>query len=187
MLLKGLQDVEVAPDPGEAAEMVILRIIHAADMPDPIALVQQLSGDTGSNRHPRASGDGARSQASTSRLPSDFPALISLLERNGRHLVAQQLHDQVGLVRYQPPDLALKPWRPLGPDWTRELAAVLKSVTGSTWSVSLSSESGEATLLEQEKIAEERVRNEVLNDPNVRQVMDAFPGSELESYSSRGA
>ena len=41
MLLKGLQDVEIAPDPREAAEMALLRLIHAADMPDPASLLQR--------------------------------------------------------------------------------------------------------------------------------------------------
>src|SRR3954449_6734335 len=45
MLLKGLQDVEIAPDPREAAEMALLRLIHAADMPDPASLVARLSGE----------------------------------------------------------------------------------------------------------------------------------------------
>src|SRR4051794_22918240 len=45
MLLKGLQDVEIAPDPREAAEMALLRLIHAADMPDPAALVAKLTGE----------------------------------------------------------------------------------------------------------------------------------------------
>ncbi len=33
MLLKGLQDVQAAPDPQEAATMALLRLIHAADCP----------------------------------------------------------------------------------------------------------------------------------------------------------
>jgi DNA polymerase-3 subunit gamma/tau len=41
-------------------------------------------------------------------------------------------------------------------------------------------------LLDQEKIAEQRVRADVLADPNVRAVMDAYPGAELESFSTRG-
>src|SRR5438309_5404941 len=45
MLLKGLQDVEVAPDPREAAEMALLRLIHAADMPDPASLMSRLTGE----------------------------------------------------------------------------------------------------------------------------------------------
>ena len=45
MLLKGLQDVQIAPDPREAAEMAILRLMLAADLPDPAALVTTLSVD----------------------------------------------------------------------------------------------------------------------------------------------
>ena len=76
--------------------------------------------------------------------------------------------------------------RPLGGDWPRELTAALKSITGTSWQVSLSDEAGEPSLLDQEKMAEERVRADVLADPNVRAVMDAFPDSELESFSTRG-
>jgi DNA polymerase-3 subunit gamma/tau len=56
-----------------------------------------------------------------------------------------------------------------------------------SWQVSLSDEFGEPSLLEQEKMAEERVRADVLADAGVRAVMDAFPGAELESFSTRGS
>ena len=81
----------------------------------------------------------------------------------------------------------LKPLRPLGGDWSRELAAALKSLTGASWQVLLSDDAGEPSLLEQEKMAEERVRAEVLADPNVRAVIDVFPDAELESFSTRGS
>ncbi|HEY8593455.1 MAG TPA: DNA polymerase III subunit gamma/tau [Sphingomicrobium sp.] len=185
MLLKGLQDVQVAPDPREAAEMALLRLIHAADMPDPGALMSRMTDDGGSSA-PRAAP--AREPAgATARLPDSFRALVQLLENNGRHQLAVQLHDQVGVVRYAPPELVLKPMRPFGHDWPRDLAAALKSATGATWQVSLSDEAGEPSLLDQEKMAEERVRADVLADPNVRAVLDAFPGAELESYSTRGS
>src|SRR5690349_22170317 len=45
LLLKALQDVDEAPDPREAAEMALLRLIHAADMPDPATLMQRLTGE----------------------------------------------------------------------------------------------------------------------------------------------
>ena len=38
------------------------------------------------------------------------------------------------------------------------------------------------SLFDQEKIAEERVRADVLADPNVRAVMDAFPDAQLETF-----
>jgi DNA polymerase-3 subunit gamma/tau len=185
MLLKGLQDVAVAPDPREAAEMALLRLIHAADLPDPAVLIARLSGE-GPAAAPAAAPAG-KAAAPKASMPADFGELIQRLEAAGKHQLAVQLHDQVGLVRYAPPELVLRPARPLGPDWPRDLAQVLKSATGTAWQVSLSDESGEPSLLDQEKMAEERVRADVLADPNVRAVMDAFPDAELESFSTRGA
>ena len=181
MLLKGLQDVEIAPEPREAAEMALLRLIHAADMPDPASLMAKLNGEGASVAS--ASAPAARPSGATARVPADFVALVKVIEHSGKHLLAQQLHDQVGLVRYAPPELVLKPTRPLGADWSRDLANALKSATGTTWQVLLSDETGEPSLLDQEKMAEERVLADVLADPNVRAVMDAFPGAELESFS----
>jgi DNA polymerase-3 subunit gamma/tau len=185
MLLKGLEDVDAAPDPREAAEMALLRLIHAADMPDPASLVAKMS------REGAAAATSVRPSsapaAPIARLPADFRDLIDFLESNGRHQLAVQLHDQVGLVRYAAPEIVLKPTRPLGGDWPRELAATLKSLTGMSWSVNLSDEAGEPSLLDQEKMAEERVRADVLDDPNVRAVMEAFPDAELESYPTRGS
>jgi DNA polymerase-3 subunit gamma/tau len=184
MLLKGLQDVAVAPEPREAAEMALLRLIHAADLPDPASLLQRLTGE-GVAAAP-AGAPASKAAAPSARLPTDFPALVKAVEQSGRHLLAQQLHDQVGLVRFAPGELTLKLLRPLGADWPRELGAALKTITGTTWQVSLSDDPGEPSLLDQEKIAEQRVRADVLADPNVRAVMDAFPGAELESFSTRG-
>jgi DNA polymerase-3 subunit gamma/tau len=184
MLLKGLQDVEVAPDPREAAEMALLRLIHAADLPDPATLLAKLSGEGAVAPSVAPAG---KASGPSAQLPADFRGLIDFLEGRGKHQLAVQLHDQVGVVRYDPPELVLKPMRPLGGDWPRQLAAELKMLTRTSWQVSLSDEPGEPSLLDQEKMAEERVRADVLADPNVRAVMDAFPEAELESYPTRGS
>ena len=185
MLLKGLNDVDIAPDPREAAEMALLRLIHAADLPDPAALMARMSGEgvSGAASAPAPSGPAGGTKA---ELPAEFPALIKLLERGGKHQLALQLHDQVGLVRFEPPALVLKPLRPLGADWPRDLATQLKALTGSVWQVSISDEAGAPSLLEQEKMAEEKARSDLLADVNVAAVMDAFPEAELEP-SSKGA
>jgi DNA polymerase-3 subunit gamma/tau len=160
--------------------MALLRLIHAADLPDPAALMAKLGGE-GATTVPSAAPSG-KATGPSARIPGDFRALVKMLQDNGKQILAQQLHDQVGVVRYAPPELVLKPTRPLGGDWPRELAAQLKSVTASSWQVSLSDEAGEPSLLDQEKIAEERVRADVLADPNVQAVMDAFPDAQLEDF-----
>ncbi|MEO5773303.1 MAG: DNA polymerase III subunit gamma/tau [Sphingomicrobium sp.] len=183
MLLKGLTDVQIAPDPQEAATMALLRLVHAAELPDPAALIGRLTQEGAANA-PAATRAPASGPAAS--LPNDLKTLIQIVETSGKHLLAQQLHDQVGVVTFAPPELVLKPMRPLGPDWPRDLALALKAATGTTWQVSLSDAPSEPSLLDQEKIAEERARADVLSDPNVRAVLDAFPDAALESYASTG-
>jgi DNA polymerase-3 subunit gamma/tau len=187
LLLKGLQDVQVAPDPQEAASMALLRLIHAAELPDPATLMRKLSAEAGSVAA-SSTAPASSAPATAASLPADFRALVVAVEQSGKHLLAQQLHDHVGLVNFAPPQLALKPMRPLGPDFARDLALALKSISGATWRVTLSDSPSEPSLLDQEKIAEERARDAVLADPNVQAVLEAFPEAALESFvSTRGA
>ena len=177
MLLKGLDDVGQAPDPQEAATMALLRLIHAADLPDPAALVARLSGsDASSPPAPSAPAPSAPS------APSTYRELVDSLQRAGKRILSQELHDQVGLVSFSAGELVLKPLRPLGAEWTRDLAAALKDSTGSRWTVSFTDQGGEPSLQQQEQIAEETVRAAMLDEPNVRAVMESFPEASLDSY-----
>jgi len=176
MLLKGLNDVAQAPDPQEAATMALLRLIHAADLPDPAALVARLSGGD----VPSAPTQGRPAPAGPA-APSSYKALVDSLQQGGKRILAQELHDQVGLVSFTPPELVLKPLRPLGAEWTRDLAAALKEVTGAKWTVSFTDQGGEPSLQQQELIAEETMRAAVLDEPNVRGVLESFPDASLDS------
>lgn len=42
IMLKGLQEVQTAPNPQSAAEMIVIRLAYAADMPDPRDLLKKL-------------------------------------------------------------------------------------------------------------------------------------------------
>ena len=180
MLLKGLNDIAAAPDPQEAAVMALLRLIHAADLPDPAALVAKLLGGD-ANVVPSAAS--AAPAPSGPTQPSTYRELVDRLQGSGKRILAQELHDQVGLVSFTPPELVLKPLRPLGAEWTRDLSNALKDVTGSRWKVSFTDQGGEPSLQQQEQIAEETMRAAVLDEPNVRAVMESFPDATLESIS----
>jgi len=193
MLLKGLADVGQAPDPQEAAAMALLRVIHAAELPDPATILAQLQNGTAvaaaapSLAPARAAPRPPVASQAAPPLPSTFIALVEQLERSGQALLGLKLRDQVGLARYAPPELALKPLKPLGPDFSRELAAALKTLTGATWSVSLSDGEAEPSLKQQDDMAEERARAAVLAEPSVAAALAAFPTATLESVSSPGA
>jgi DNA polymerase-3 subunit gamma/tau len=174
MLLKGHDEVVKAADPREAADMAILRAVYASSLPDPGELARRI-----------AEGGVVPSASSppVSTAPADFGALVSRLETGGRYALAQLLHDNAGLVRYAPPELALRAVKPLPADFARELAGALKAIDGTTWQVSLADQPAERTLLEQETAA--RLANEdfVKAQPLVAGLLDAFPSAELTGWT----
>jgi DNA polymerase-3 subunit gamma/tau len=183
LLLKGLAEVNGAPMPLEAAEMALLRVIHASELPDPATLMEKLaSGEAvparASAGAPTSPGEGALLKA-----PAAFPALVDFLAANGKPHLAQQLHDYCGLVRYEPPELVFRPAKPLSGDFARDLAAALKGLTGTLWQVRASDEPAAATLLDHEKAQAETLRQSVLDSPLVKTAFEAFPGAELASYA----
>jgi DNA polymerase-3 subunit gamma/tau len=168
--------------PLEAAEMALLRVIHASEMPDPGALLEKLASGEGVAAR-AAAAPAAAEQGALMRAPETFAALVQLLADKGKPHLAQQLHDYCGLVRYAPPELVVRPAKPLSSDFTRDLAGVLKALTGTSWSILASNEEAEPTLLDQEKSEAERLRQSVLDAPLVRAAFEAFPGAELAGYS----
>ena len=184
LLLKGLQDVTIAPDPHEAATMALLRLIHSADMPDPSALAAMLAagGSTVAPQAPKAQASGPKAS-----LIPDFPSFVEAVEKQGKQWLGVQLRDHVGLVSFEPGELVLKPLKPLGPDFPRELALAAKEATGAAWQVRLTDEGGTPSLQQQEVMAEERMRAEVLEEPNVRALLDEFPEATLESIDRKEA
>ncbi len=85
LLLKGLAEVQAAPVPLQAAEMALLRLIHASDLPDPADLVKRIleGGESPvSNRPPATSRNGSEAASIAEQKPqspaeavSDLPAL----------------------------------------------------------------------------------------------------------------
>jgi DNA polymerase III subunit gamma/tau len=177
LLLKGLAEVHSAPMPLEAAEMALLRLIHASELPDPAALIEKLgSGDSVPARAPAAA-------SGTPPPPASFAELVRLLDASGKPLIAQQLHDYCGLVRYAPGELTVRPARPLPGDFARDVAAALKALTGTAWQVRVADEPGEPSLLDQERQEAERVRQDVLDSPLVKAAFEAFPEAELTGFT----
>ena len=55
MLLKGLEEVQIAPSPLQAAEMVLVRLAYVADLPTPAELVRSVV-ETSTSASPRGNG-----------------------------------------------------------------------------------------------------------------------------------
>ena len=197
LLLKGHEEVTRAANPGEAADMALLRIIHASQLPDPGELARRL--ETGAPMaipaattvqsapapaSPAAQATPAPGSNAPDNAPADFPALIDLLAQNGRAHMAQQLHDYAGLIRYAPGELAVRPVKPLPSDFARDLAAALKSLTQMVWDVAITDGDAQPSLLQQEEAQAAAARQAILDTPLVKAAFEAFPEAELVDYEA---
>ncbi|MFN3658742.1 MAG: DNA polymerase III subunit gamma/tau [Pseudolabrys sp.] len=73
MLLKGIGEVQASGRPVAAAEMVLVRIAYAADLPTPDEVVRTLGSDDGTAPAPRPSGNGGGMGAGASASQSFAP------------------------------------------------------------------------------------------------------------------
>jgi DNA polymerase-3 subunit gamma/tau len=81
ILLKGLSEVQLAPNPQSAAEMVLIRLAYAADLPDPAALIKDLKdapapsggGAAPSGGAPVSSSAGMSATAVSAPTPAQMP------------------------------------------------------------------------------------------------------------------
>ena len=185
LMLRGLQDVTIAPDPQEAAAMALLRLVHAADLPDPATLMARLADGDAVPVPGKATSAASGRSGATSQLPSDFASFVDRLEQIGRMRLGVQLRDHVGLVGYRSGQLALRPLKPLGPDFVRDVVAAAKEATGANWEITLVDSGGEPSLQEQARMAEERDRAAILDDPAIRELLSAFPDATLETVTTK--
>lgn len=189
LMLKGHDEVVRATMPIETAEMALLRVIHAAQLPDPGELMKKIvSGDAASVAQPAQSAQSVPapsqpSSAPSQALPADFRALVALLESR-KPWMSQQLYDYFGLIRYAPPELVIRPTKPFESEFNRDLALVLKEATGVSWQISSAEGPAEPSLLEQDRASENAARDAILAAPIVKAAFEAFPGAELIDYAA---
>jgi DNA polymerase-3 subunit gamma/tau len=181
LLLKGHDEVARAALPIEAAEMALLRTIHASTLPDPGDLARRLA----SGAIAAAPAVPPVQPAAPTGAPVAFAALVALLADKGHHAVAAQLTHSARVVRYAPPELVLSSARPLSADMVRDVADACKRATGHPWRVTMADEPGAPTLREDAKAAEEADRQAVWNSPMVQAARAAFPEAVLESWTTK--
>ncbi len=197
VLLKGIGEVEGAPDRRAAAEMLLIRLCYLADLPPPAELVRRLQAapaESGGPVLPQGPTGGARAVAGggavslalpetppAPSLPASFRDVLALAAAEREPLLHGHLLHSVHLVRYAPPVIELRPEPDAPRDLAASLAALLSRATATRWTIALSQEAGEPTIAAQGQAADEARRREAALHPLVQAVLDAFPGARIEA------
>jgi DNA polymerase III subunit gamma/tau len=201
MLLKGIIEVSYAGQPLLAAEMVLIRLAHAVDVPSsedllklarqnppaekssPIVMAQPLKRD-----QPVAETVGslamkpelAAPQAPTeTRAFSSFTDIIALVVEKRDVKLKGDLERFVRPIRVAAGQIELAMEQGASPGLPGELSRKLEAWTGRRWMVLVAKEGGEKPLALQKRDAKESAFREAREEPSVQAILKRFPGSTV--------
>ncbi len=205
LTLKAYEEVRRAPDAAAAAEMALIRLAYAADLPGPEEALKRLQageapaggggapgGPSGGGGGAVASGGGstnavARSFASPQPQVSSEPVavintfeeMLALIEKKRDISLKLDVERFVRPISFRPGAIEYEPAPGAPVNLAQRLVGRLKEWTGERWLIAAQGGGGAESLWERQKREEREVRSEIEQDPFVLAVMKTFPGAEI--------
>jgi len=209
MLLKGIDEARGAARPLAAADMVLVRLAHAADLPTPDEALRALrDGGTAQGESPpvqSARPDGgarmatslgtlrnppearpepspvARPEAASRTSPqlASFADVVALAGRERELKLKHALETYVRPIRFDQGRIELALTEDAAPDLVGELSRKLEDWTGRRWMIAVARDGGAPTIEEARQSARDRLVDDARADPTVAAVLARFPGAEI--------
>ncbi|RZK03291.1 MAG: DNA polymerase III subunit gamma/tau [Novosphingobium sp.] len=181
LLLKGFDEVRTAPDPLVAAQMALLRVMHATDMPDPGQLARKLDELASRPVVMAASVDGSPAPAA-SAVALPWEALVERV-KDIEFGLATRMEMQVRVVELTADTLRWSQPPGFSEDMSREMRVALdkatgQNATGQGWTVERCDAPGQPTLIEQRDAVKAANEEAVRRSPLVEAVFAAFPDAQ---------
>ncbi|HEX7946716.1 MAG TPA: DNA polymerase III subunit gamma/tau, partial [Phenylobacterium sp.] len=126
------------------------------------------------------------SQPSTEPAASlqSFEDLLALIDRRRDITLKLDVERFIRPISFRPGAIEYEPAPGAPANLAQRLVGRLKEWTGERWFLTTQGGGGAESAWERQKRAEREVRAEIEQDPFVRSVMDAFPGTEIVSIRS---
>jgi DNA polymerase-3 subunit gamma/tau len=196
LLLKAQEEVRRAGDPKAAAEMAILRLCYAADLPGPeeaLKALQKGQPVPGSGGPAPSGGGGGGGAAATARAlqpkaapqPAPVPTLQSfedvlrLIDAKRDVTLKFDVEKFVRPISFRPGAITFEPAPGAPSDLQQRLVQRLKEWTGQAWLVAAEGGGGAESLYERARREAQETRASALADPFVQSILQAFEGAEI--------
>jgi DNA polymerase-3 subunit gamma/tau len=205
MLLKGYDEVRASPRPQAAADMVLVRLAYATNLPTPgelargprdsdaaptpwperaapppsPALRKSAPAESSVKPKPPVQADPPQAERSEDASLASFEDVIALAEAKRDLKLRNALLEQVRLVRFKPGHIEVNPLPSAPADLTQDLMKKLKLWTGRVWIVAVSEAEGAVPLGQQRREKEKREIEQVSGHPAVREVLEHFPDAKI--------
>jgi DNA polymerase-3 subunit gamma/tau len=188
LLMKALEEVRMAPDPAQAAEIGLVRIAYAAMLPTPDEALKALATDGGGpvaapRSGPTGGGGGAQALARTAPAPEATPdpgpqitSLADIAQLAATHRDARlraEIETCLMPVHVAPGRLDIALTETASAELPGKLTRALKEWTGRPWIVSVVAPDRPIPTLREER------DREIENHPLVKAALETFPGARI--------
>jgi DNA polymerase-3 subunit gamma/tau len=184
LLLKGYEEVRTAPDPLVAAQMALLRVMHASEMPDPGSLVKKL--EELAARAPAVAahtGEAGAPAAAPAAVALNWETLVEQVEHfsplagSSMRLAVRVIELRQGYLKYE-----LVPGVPGDP--TPEIRKGLQDSIGGHWQVERGTGNAAPSLEEVRAASVAAAEAAMKDDPLVKAAFAAFPDAQIVDEDS---
>lgn len=208
MLMKGLDEMKQAPHPLSAAEMILIRLCYASNLPSPDELIRQLKNapsqtQTASQnaaapapspqpvatrgnlalavQHREAPAVMAQPEAQPVVQPEDFTEVVALFQRHKEAVLYSHLYNDVRLVSFKSGFIEVLPTEHIPADFAARVGRHLSDWCGKPWRLSYASDASasEPSLREQAMKARQQRLDYAASHPHIQKVMELFEGTEI--------
>lgn len=209
MLLKGIDETVCAPSEKQAAEMVLIRLAYAAELPTPGDLIKELkSGKTnaaapafsaapaapGGNYSQGQSGwSGVRAvsggspvfqpqpQAQGTVMLNSLADVVAYAYKQNEMMFAYNLENFVSIVSFEQGKIEFFPLDRAPNNLAGEMVEKLRRWTGKQWMVTVVNRQGGQTLIQEARTNAENLKKSLSQHPLVSAVLKTFPASRIET------
>ncbi len=182
LLLKGHDEVRTGPDPLVSLQMALLRILHAAQMPDPGKLAKRIEeiAANGIVAAPAGEGAGPAAAAPIATSPNvSWATLVDQVDASGQLRVAQIMRDRVRVIEIGPERLVYEQADSFPDNPEADIREALFKITGKRWMIEKGTGPAQPSLREAAEAEAAAQDARIRSDPLVKAAFEAFPDAEL--------
>ena len=202
VLFKGYEELQSGYHLFQHGEMIILRLIHLYDGPNPDDLIKKYSTsnieeNTVLNKKKDELNIGEKNQANIikniEQKSTNIKGIISvksyrhfveLFYKNKEAILHTNLYNNVKLISFKEGEIEINSSSISDKHFNRTIAKLISKWTGRIWQVSSSTSNLGQSLYEEDLIQEQKEIDQMKDDPEVKKLLDSFPGIKIHSITN---
>ena len=202
VLFKGYEELQSGYHLFQHGEMIILRLIHLYDGPNPDDLIKKYSTsnieeNTVSNKKKDELNIGENNQTNIIKnieqkstnmkviiAIKSYRQFVDLFYKNKEPILHTNLYNNVKLISFKEGEIEINSSSISDKNFNRSIAKLISKWTGRIWQVSSSTSNVGQSLYEEDLIQEQKEIDQMKDDTEVKNLLDSFPGIKIHSITN---